>query len=421
MKQASRSGWLIVLLAAIGFVCALGLGVVGYWRYAASVPPFKPQLPPMPKPNGYERAAKAAGRLSRAIHPPYPPHWPSGMPAELRAQLAPVRSILDEIRATFRLTWRAPPVLRLGDEDSLQYGVYPPVVFWKCADCFVAESHLARSLGDYATAVQRGLDAIEFGSKSSWGCGKSARSNRVIYHQMGFRQVATVVSVLPQSAISGALERVRHVRSGWPPLSDMLESERIADLAAYTDYFKLLQREPFREQLNWLRDNQSSPSLLQTIRLGLTPRWVVLANMDRYYRERIAESKKPFRQRVSVPLPRDPWSPGGICVPPDLGDAWRWELAETELGLLEVALAVRMHSLEHGRYPVRLWEIDRRWLPSVPKDLWGQALTYRLQDGEPLIYSLGPDGRDDGAQAVDPRDLARTPPGDLVLRLRPTR
>ena len=37
------------------------------------------------------------------------------------------------------------------------------------------------------------------------------------------------------SAIPGALERVRRLRNEWPPLSDMLESQRIADLAIHTE------------------------------------------------------------------------------------------------------------------------------------------------------------------------------------------
>ena len=85
------------------------------------------------------------------------------------------------------------------------------------------------------------------------------------------------------------------------------------------------------------------------------------------------------------------------------------------LALLEVALAVRMHYLEHGRYPARLAEVSRRWLPEVPRDLWDQPIAYHLKNGRPVIYSLGPDGKDDGGQPADPIDLTPATRGDLVF------
>jgi hypothetical protein len=410
MKQRSRSGWLIVLLAAIGIACALGLGVVGYWNYATSVPPFTPQLPPLPKPNGYERAATAAARASRAKRPPYPPRWPNGTQAELRAQLAPVRPILDEIRSTFRLDWRAPP------ERGLQAGAAFPdyASFRGRARDFTAETVVARRGGDYDAAMQRSLDGMELAAKLPWGGPLTARLVGLACHAMGFSQVERVVPHLPATAISEALTRVRRVRNAWPPLSETWENERIMTLSLQRDAFLDLPRHPLREQFDTLRSLQEKPTFRGTVQLALTPRRVVLANLDNYYRQRIDESKKPFRQRAPVPAPGDPWS-GMWYLADEPEHTWKYEFAQTELAILEVALAVRLYRLERGRYPVDLRAVERRWLPTVPLDQWDQPVAYRLKDERPVVYSLGPDGKDNGGLAANVRHLGTMARGDLVF------
>jgi hypothetical protein len=74
-----------------------------------------------------------------------------------------------------------------------------------------------------------------------------------------------------------------------------------------------------------------------------------------------------------------------------------------------------MHYLGHGHYPARLADISKTWLPVIPVDLWDQPITYRLKNGQPVTYSLGPDGKDDGGRPADPIDLTPASRGDLVF------
>jgi hypothetical protein len=94
---------------------------------------------------------------------------------------------------------------------------------------------------------------------------------------------------------------------------------------------------------------------------------------------------------------------------------------KTDLALLEVALAVRMHYVYNGYHPRRLADIDRRWLPHPPVDLWDQPVQYRLNGERPVIYSLGMNGKDDGGQDVNPDQTTHqyesgtSIPGDVVF------
>jgi hypothetical protein len=410
VKNALRSGWGIVVAAVIAIVCSLGLGLVGYWQYATSVPPFRPQLPPMPQPNGYELAAQAVAQLAGARRPKAPDHWPKGTPEELRAQLAPIRPMLDQVRSSFRLEWRARPVLSNHDFVP-EYSQ-----FRECARGFTAESRLARSRGDYRGAMESSLDAIELGSRVPVGGCFFARLIGQTCQAIGFAVVETLAPRLPPDEVEAALQRVRRVRQSWTPLAETLECERTTEFACWSEAFEDLQRQPLQQQCETMRVYQDNSTLYGLARLALTPRRSALASLDQYWRRRVAESKKPFPRRVRVPTPDDPWCRYILSyVEDDPEYTWKYEWPATQLAILEVALAVRLHHLEHGRYPADLRAIEWRWLPAIPVDQWDQPVAYRLKGGKPVIYSLGPDRKDDGGLAANVRHLGKTARGDLVF------
>jgi hypothetical protein len=386
------------------------VSVIGCWEYVSYVPPFQPQLQPMPSPNGFMMASHALAQLDQLRRPPVPRTWPNGSPAVLRAQLAVVRPILKQVRASFRLEWRSPPELGLNAGSAELSG--GDARFRECARCFAAESNLDRSEGNYAGAMQSSLDAMALGAKIPWGGGLIARLVGLACHAIGFDMAERTVSGLPAGAIPAALQRVRRLRWDWPPLAETLENERITKLSMDTEAFQEIARERIDEQVKTLRGNDLS--LGDAIRFLLTSRRTILANEDRFFAAEITESRKPFRQQAPVPLPGDPWCSHMLISITPAGRV-RWEREGTDLALLEVALAVRMDYLEHGHYPGHLSAISKKWLPSVPTDLWDQPIAYRLKDGQPIVYSLGPDGKDDGGRPADPIGLTPGSRGDLVF------
>jgi hypothetical protein len=407
VKGAFRSGWLTLTVAVVAIPCVLCLGAFGYWWYVNSVPPFTPRLPPLPRPNGYDRAWKAIVPLIPFSRQPVPDRWPDGTPAELRARLVTLRPLLDEVRASFALEWRTNPPLSFSVD-------FPEIAgFRECARGFAAESILARRRGDYGTAMQRSLDAVELGVRMPRGGGLLARMAAVEMIEIGFSQSERLAPLVPATWVPDTLARVRRLRKAWPPLSEMFESEHITDIAAWTEEFCNSSRRPLHEQIRALDPLGTRPGAWGLLRRAFTPRRIVLADIDLYYRRLIAESRKPFRRRVPVPAPEDPWSE--LIFRGDGVMTWPYEEAPTLLTLLEVALAARLYHREHGRYPATLLDIGREWLPAVPVDFWGQPVAYRLRNGQPLIYSLGPDGKDNGGLAANPFDLHPGTRGDLVF------
>jgi hypothetical protein len=79
-----------------------------------------------------------------------------------------------------------------------------------------------------------------------------------------------------------------------------------------------------------------------------------------------------------------------------------------ERRLAATALALRCYRLEHGgAFPPSLDDLVPTFLPAVPADpmVADRRLSYRSGGSDPVLYSLGADGKDDGASDAPADDL----------------
>ncbi len=81
---------------------------------------------------------------------------------------------------------------------------------------------------------------------------------------------------------------------------------------------------------------------------------------------------------------------------------------------LQVAFALAAYQRDEGRYPAKLDELAPKYLPQVPGDIFsGKALIYKPAEKGYLLYSVGPNGQDDGGQLRE----ANRDSDDLVVRM----
>src|SRR6185369_14676771 len=87
----------------------------------------------------------------------------------------------------------------------------------------------------------------------------------------------------------------------------------------------------------------------------------------------------------------------GLLMPAvdKLGEAtWRKHAVVRSLATL---IAVERYRQANGRWPDRLDELKPRYLKEVPLDPYdGKPLRYRRLGDGVIVYSVGPDGADDG-------------------------
>ena len=82
-----------------------------------------------------------------------------------------------------------------------------------------------------------------------------------------------------------------------------------------------------------------------------------------------------------------------------------------------VGIAADRYRLDHGAFPSSLDALVPQYLDDLPLDPFDNApLKFRLRGGDFLVYSIGPDRKDDGAAPFDQK--AKT--GDLVFAVRST-
>lgn len=84
--------------------------------------------------------------------------------------------------------------------------------------------------------------------------------------------------------------------------------------------------------------------------------------------------------------------------------------------LLVTELALRCYQFDQVRAPVRLEELIPKYLQRLPQDPFsGQPLVYHSQGTNWLLYSVGPDGMDDGGKPVVRSTAGIVQSGDLFF------
>ena len=157
---------------------------------------------------------------------------------------------------------------------------------------------------------------------------------------------------------------------------------------------------------------------------------VILKDMQQVMDENVRRSRLPYAQSSKLPEVNLPFDPVMQIVFPVFEQAQYRDVyaSETQSALLVTALALRAYRQEHGgKLPERLEQLTPRYLAQVPADPFASGnLKLRYHNAPVLmkaqefakgssqvgntalptltpytLYSVGPDGRDNGGNPVD--------------------
>ncbi len=155
------------------------------------------------------------------------------------------------------------------------------------------------------------------------------------------------------------------------------------------------------------------------------------AELGRFYAAWKAEAGKPYWARQPVEAPRNVLL--ATLTPSFERSAFRHAASDARLRVVLAALAARAFFAETGAYPGSLDALTPEYLPEVPRDPFADAPLQSVAPGatsrahpaagaEPVaargltIYSLGPDGDDDGGVDIG-RVTEAESDGDIALTL----
>jgi hypothetical protein len=124
-----------------------------------------------------------------------------------------------------------------------------------------------------------------------------------------------------------------------------------------------------------------------------------------YMENLIERTKLPYRVSLSVPDPFvKKYDPIVSIIAPAYDKArFKFDNAITLNRMLEIEFALRAYSLDHRQYPDTLAALSPNYLPTIPADPYASSGTFRYKRTPEsyLLYSIGPDGVDDGGKPIE--------------------
>jgi hypothetical protein len=89
-----------------------------------------------------------------------------------------------------------------------------------------------------------------------------------------------------------------------------------------------------------------------------------------------------------------------------------------QFDLTKLAFALAAYRADHGAYPAKLADLSPKYVAQVPKDRFTDGdLHYSLQGDGYLLYSVGPNGQDDGGKGLADRKEGSEPWDDIAIRI----
>ena len=427
------------LLISVGLFVALVLGVMYWWQQSNRLPDLAIPTPVMPNPNALDYFVKAGSQLSvvplsakyplEGIHQ-YLIYKHGGWPNTVYAPtLAEIQALVHANQAGFT-------TLRLGlqhpccEPANRTFNFNCPVFRYahSVAKCLLVEGYVKAVDGDWDGALGSDIDAIQMGEMVPHGGGLTQMLVGISIQNIG-REYAweTIDQLNAAQARAGAL-RLEAISAMHAPYSDVLQEEKWSWLAILLDIFHHPQ---------WWKENEFSSSAsgwyssVYSTSLIFANKRDVLNSYSSYMDALTVNAKLPYAVLQRMPsIPHDPinqrlfhWTEW------DFRDLQcRETVSVTKNALLELKLALHAYRLEHGAYPVKITALVPGYLKAIPDDPFALKgpMQYKLKGSSYVLYSVGPDGKDDGGkpsadgqpwkypqpQPINPLDKNST--GDIV-------
>lgn len=146
----------------------------------------------------------------------------------------------------------------------------------------------------------------------------------------------------------------------------------------------------------------------------------MLRRYDTDWDNAIIYASKPYAEFIKSPRP-----PCGELMQmiTDILDDFKYiyEYDHWKNDRLLLRLALRAYKLENGKYPAKLDDLVPGYIKKIPTDPFAVKGEYKYKStgGSYLLYSIGPDCKDDGGKSV-PKGLRRPDmkaKGDLVVEI----
>lgn len=388
------------LLLATSFAIALIGGTTAWRNYINADPQVViPPYPTAPKPNGFDVYVKAAKMIVQT--PPYvdyPSDPNSPTDPKVRAQqysLANKEAWLRRNAAGFALMQTALDLKCLAPSSRADAPFPSYASLRELARCKSIERHACEMRGDWNGAVQSQLDTVQMGNDMAHGGNLISGLVAIAIEAIGRNDPWENVEHLNMAQARAAAKRLEAIYNRRITYAEVLKEDKWVTLSELKPLFSDSDSS-WRDASKML----NNPSFIDRVKVFCVSKRAIANSTIQRLDARIANAQLP-NTAPQKPLP--PGDPISEMMSPDLSKA-RAGFARGDAGnaLWMTTLALRAYKLEHNVYPTKLQELVPNDLKQVPADPFGggEALRYKRAGNSYVLWSIGPDGVDNGGTPV---------------------
>jgi hypothetical protein len=401
------------LLSALFVVVALVFLVLTFWQQATgSIPHIEIPNPPMPWRNAhdtYVAASKAivdGKKIDIAVskrHSGKDDDVPYTL-AQKEQLVAENAAVIHKLRASFSDPYLAPPARSFA-------ALFPYYAdFRKMARLLSLEQQVEIGHGNWNAAANTGMDAMNMGAQMTHGAIMIGSLVGIACQSIGRRSTWDAIDHLNAAQARKAAARMEQILGSQASYDSMVQEEEWMGQAGLIEVFRKAKGRGMNDLLRssfGVEPGQGSGQFMTALRMTMVgPRGVIL-NYTHYMDALRARDSKRYGDRGPVPpVPDDPINQ---MLAPSFSQADFMDAqTRAQNALLAVSFALRAYFLEHNDYPLTLDELQQDgYLKKIPLDPFGSTgkLVYRRTKPKYVLYSVGPDGKDDGGKPIDdPRE-----------------
>lgn len=347
----------------------------------------------------YVRASRSITAADPPVDPVADPQPPQDVAARAeRYSLARKEAWLQQNAAGFALFQQAlraqAPSLNSQKFDPAAADFSRPAALRQMARDKVIEAHARELRGDWNGAMQSRLDIWQLGNDVGYGGPVLDFLNGVAIQANGRSRVGGNGGNLTEPQLMAAIRRLEGLYADRMQFAPILGGEKQFGLKMWA---AMLVHPEWRNPANF-----GEITALQRAELAvLTPTEVI-----RRYSEAMDRQRTLAWQPYTAPRPPFAQSQNTFeaLLDPDWGRL-RFTFArnDTYSATWLVSLALQAYKLERGTYPPSLNSLVPGFLRSIPVDPFSgvQPLRYARNADSYLLWSIGPDGVDDGGKPID--------------------
>ncbi len=403
-KLKSRSVWVRFFQICMVLVLAICIALTRWIQLRNVLPPLHIPPHPMPADNAYDTFVNATREMEDIDLVGYAvsKKHTLGNQDDREYSLIEKKKFLEEnreavktLQSGFGLPYVAPAVRSFKPE-------YPEYAkFRALARLLQLKAQTLKSENRWYEAAETHCDTLELGAMCPHGGSLISGLVGMAITAIGEKDFSNTFKHLNSNEIKLVLHRYERICRKWQPISENIEESKWSTLASL--YEISLDGSELSKYM--LGDDHSSESGMRKTRLSLAVTYYgkrrIIENITKFYDEWIAYTRLPYDPgRPEPSLPKDAVSE--VILPSYDIALVRSTATETKFGLQCLTLALDAYRLDRGVYPTDLSALSSEYLSDKHFDPFasGKPFHYMLKKHGYLLYSIGPDGKDDGGKPL---------------------